>query len=144
MDSTAAVILSTLMRWMHIGSITLLVGGAAYARWIVRPALDGLDRDDRKVLIGRFQAGFRPLVYAATVGIAGSGLFNFFSRAGDHTPFYHALFGTKVLLALHVFASAVLMVRRGADEQKYFRLASGVLISGLLIILISAYLRRIF
>ncbi len=143
MGLIAAEVLSVLMRWMHIASVTLFVGGAAYARLIVRPALEGLDADDRSVLVQRFKAGFRPLAFAAMAGILGSGLFNFFARPG-HTLFYHVLFGIKMLLVAHVFASATLMVRSGPAEDKYFRRASGVLVSGVVIILISAFLRRIF
>ncbi len=141
MDLVAAEVLSILMRWMHIASMALLVGGAAFLRFVALPAVD--DSPDAGELAERFAAGFRPLVYAAVVGVIGSGLFNFLARPG-HTRFYYMLFGVKMLLAAHVFVSALLMGRAGVPEPKVFRRASSIVISGVLIILLSAYLRRIF
>lgn len=138
----AAELLSVLMRWMHIASMALLVGGAAYMRLIARPALEGLGAEDREVMARRLAFGFRPLIYASMVGILGSGLFNFFARLG-HTMLYHAVFGVKMLLAAHIFASAILLAR-GGSERIIFRRAAGIYISGVAAILIAAYLRRIF
>jgi uncharacterized membrane protein len=142
MELAAAEVLRVLMRWMHIASMALLIGGAAFLRLIARPALNA--SPDRAEMIERFAAGFRPLVYAAAVGVIGSGLFNYMARGGRHTAFYHALFGIKMLLAAHVFASAFLMVRAGASDKVFFRRATGVFASGAAIILLSAYLRGIY
>jgi hypothetical protein len=142
MELVAAEVLRVLMRWMHVASMALLIGGAAFLRLIARHAL--ATAPDREAMIERFAAGFRPLVYAAAVGVIGSGLFNYMARGGRHTAFYHALFGIKMLLAAHVFASAVLMVRAGTKPDVFFRRAAGVFASGAAIILLSAYLRGIF
>lgn len=129
------------MRWMHIASMALLVGGAAFLKLIVAP---GIARSaEQEALASRFAAGLKPLVFAAIVGILGSGIFNFFARPG-HTKYYHMLFGIKMLLVAHVFASALLMVKSGVSEKHFFRRATGVFVSGVAVILISAYLRRIF
>lgn len=129
------------MRWMHIASMALLIGGAAFLRLIAGP---GIARSsEREAIASRFAAGFKPLVFAAIAGILGSGIFNFFARPG-HTKYYHMLFGIKMLLAAHVFASSLLMVKSGVSEENFFRRATGVFVSGVAIILISAYLRRIF
>jgi hypothetical protein len=67
-----------------------------------------------------------------------SGVYNFLIHPG-HTHFYHMLFGIKMLLAAHVFAVSLLAVK----EPKPSRMTSAV-ISGFLVILLAAYLRRIF
>ena len=55
---------------------------------------------------------------------------------------YHMLLGIKLLLVLHVFAVAILIVQ--PQEPAPRAQMTGAVISGLVIIAISAYLRRIF
>jgi hypothetical protein len=52
------------------------------------------------------------------------------------------LLSVKLLLAAHVFAVGVLLVTKNPEHRG--RLLAGNAISGLIIILISAYLRRTF
>ena len=87
------------------------------------------------------------MVYAAIAGLVVSGLYNFLTRTG-HTRYFEMWFGIKVLLALHVFAGAILAVKSSnatpqAETQRARRM-TGVIITGLLVILISAYLRLIY
>lgn len=72
----------------------------------------------------------------ATVGtILVSGLYNFMSKT-SYPAHYHAWFGIKALLALHVFATAVMY-------RDKMRSLTGALITGAIIIAISGYLRWI-
>ncbi len=138
----AAELLNVLMRWAHIASAAVILGGFLFARVVALPALD-MNPD----LMGKLVARYRFLLYAAIAGLLVSGLFNLFTHVG-HTPYYHAWFGIKILLALHVFAAAILSVRSGPEGKealaKRARRMSGVILSALAIILISAYLRRIY
>jgi hypothetical protein len=59
-----------------------------------------------------------------------------------HTPTYHILLGVKLLLVMHVFAVAFLVTQ--PKNPRRARLMAGTVVSGLIIIAISAYLRRIF
>lgn len=134
------------MRWTHITCVVLAIGGIAYARLIAFPALGVLDAADRVQVFSEMIRRYRPLVYATLAGILVSGVYNLLSRRG-HTPYYHMWFGIKMLLAAHIFAAAILLVREPkgpAAESRRMRQATGIIISGLLVILISAYLRRIF
>ena len=54
---------------------------------------------------------------------------------------YHALFGLKILLALHVFAVAILIAQPGNTKRN--RQMFGAAVSGLTVILISNYLKGI-
>jgi hypothetical protein len=47
----------------------------------------------------------------------------------------------KVLLALHVFAVALLLGKAGVPNEKRMRMMTGTAISGLAIALLSAWLR---
>ena len=111
------IILPLAMRWLHIASVMVLLGGVFYARFVM----------------GDLGAGFKPVAYAAIGGILVSGIYNFLSKP-SFPPHYHAWFGVKILLALHIFA--VVLLYRGKR-----RALTGVVISGAVILAISAYLR---
>jgi hypothetical protein len=107
------------MRWLHLASMAVLLGGVFYARFAV----------------GDLAKGFRPMAYAAIGGILISGIYNFLSKQA-FPPHYHMWFGIKILLALHIFAATILY--RGKT-----RALTGILISGAIILAISGWLRWI-
>jgi hypothetical protein len=113
-------ILPIAVRWLHIASVIVLLGGVFYARMVA----------------GDLAPGFKPMAYVAIGGILVSGLYNFLSKTSV-PPHYHMWFGIKVLLALHVFAATILY--RG----KKTRALTGIVISGAIIVAISGYLRWI-
>jgi putative copper export protein len=133
--------LSTIMRWLHIASIAILVGGLLYGALALR-AMAGLASPDVEQSIAERTAGrFRTRVYLTIAALIISGLYNLLSTPG-HSTEYKILLGVKLLLVLHVFAVAILAVR--PKVQRRARMMYGAGISGLVVILISAYLRRIF
>jgi hypothetical protein len=111
------VLLSVSMRWLHIASVAVLLGGVFYARFAV----------------GDLVNGFKPMAYAAIGGILISGTYNFLSKPA-FPPHYHMWFGIKILLALHIFAATILY--RGKS-----RALTGIVISGAIVIAISGWLR---
>jgi uncharacterized membrane protein len=129
------------LRWLHIASMTTLLGGMIFWRLVLARASEEMGMAARGPLFERIAAAFRPLVYASIAGLIISGLINFLLAPG-HSKFYHMLFGIKMLLVLHVFAVAVVMVQ--PNNPRRTRLATGVMISGLAILVISAWLRRNF
>jgi len=130
-----------LVRWLHIASMTTLLGGMIFWRLVLAEASEDMGMAARGPLFERIAAAFRPLVFASIVGLVVSGLINYLSAPG-HSKLYHALFGIKMLLALHVFAVSIIMVQ--PNNPRRTRLATGTMISGLIILLISAWLRRNF
>jgi putative copper export protein len=118
-----------------------LVGGLIYSRLALTPALESLAQDARAAFGEKAAARFRPVSYAAVAGLTLSGLYNLLSTPG-HTPRYHMLLGIKLLLVAHVFAVTILIGQPGRPRRS--RHMAGAFISGLAIIFISAYLRRIF
>ncbi len=112
-------VLSVSMRWLHFASIAILLGGVFYARFAV----------------GDLANGFKPMAYAAIGGILISGTFNLLSKQVI-PPHYHMWFGIKILLVLHIFAATILY--RGKA-----RALTGIVISGAIVIAISAWLRWI-
>lgn len=133
-------ILTALMRWVHISSVVTLIGGIFYSRFVMTPAGGSLSPDARSALDASAAARFRPITFAALAGLVLSGLFNFLAKPG-HSSTYHILFGVKILLALHVFAVAILIA--APENPRRARQMFGAALSGLAIIMLSAYLKGI-
>ncbi|MGO9094629.1 MAG: hypothetical protein ACLQGV_05345 [Bryobacteraceae bacterium] len=131
-------VLGVLLRWLHIASAALLVGGFAYARAVAVPALRPLSGDLRDEAWRRLALRFQPVVYGAIAGLLVSGVYNYLIHPG-HTRHYHIVFGVKMLLAAHVFAASLLALK----EPRPGRM-TGLAISGFLVILLAACLTRIF
>ena len=107
------------MRWLHIASVIVLLGGIFYA-WFT----------------GAMDLRFKPVVYTAIGGILVSGIYNFLSKT-SYPEHYHMWFGIKVLLALDVLAAGALYVK--GKERALAR----AVIFGAAIVAISGYLRWI-
>ena len=134
-------ILTVIMRWIHIASMATLVGGMVFGRLVMAPSIAELSPDARESLAAQAANRYRPMVWAAMIGLVLSGVYRLLSTPG-HRPFYQMLFGIKMLLVLHVFAVAILIVK--PVNPRRTRMMTGVMISGLTIILISAWLSRIY
>ena len=134
-------VLMVLMRWVHISSMTALIGGIIYGRLVMMRALATLAPDASAAVESKAAAMYRPIVLAAVAGLIISGTYNLVTNPG-HTPKYHMLFGIKILLALHVFAVAFLVTQPVNPRRE--RMMTGTMVSGLIILAISAYLKRIF
>ncbi len=133
--------LGILMRWLHIASVATLIGGMVYGWLVLVPATAVLPAEARQTLAERTATLYRPLVFTAIAALLVSGTYNLATNPGHHS-LYHILLGIKLLLAAHVFAVGVLLVTKNPEHRG--RLLAGSAISGLIIILISAYLRRTF
>ncbi|HWQ56231.1 MAG TPA: hypothetical protein VN442_21265 [Bryobacteraceae bacterium] len=134
-------IVLALMRWLHIASAAFLVGGMLYGGVVMFGAAAALPTESRLDLARRAAQRFGPPAMAAIAALLISGTYTILSFPG-HSPRYHMLLGIKILLALHIFAVAVLV---GTNRTKRpGRAMTGAAITGLVIIAISAYLRRIF
>lgn len=134
-------VLLVIMRWIHIASMATLIGGILYGRLVMARAIATLAPDARESMSETSAALFRPFALAAIIGLVFSGTINLLTTTG-HRPIYHALLGVKLLLALHVFAVTILIVQ--PRNPRRVRMMTGTLISGLIILAISAWLRRIF
>jgi uncharacterized membrane protein len=121
METTLAV----LIRWLHITSVVVLIGGIFYAR------VAGAGYTER----------FRGWIWAAVPVLIGSGVYNLLTK-GDLPVRYHMVFGIKMLLVLHIVAVALIMTTRAAEEKRT-KLMGGVVATGLLVLLLSSYLRWI-
>ena len=136
-----ADVIYVIMRWLHIASMATLIGGMIFGRAVMSQAAAGLSPDSRESFMDRAAALYRPLSFYAMAGLLISGCYNVLTNLG-HTPLYHMLLGIKLLLAMHVFAVAILITR--PHNKRRARMMAGAAVSGLAIIAIAAYMRHIF
>ena len=148
--STDAV-LPILFRWIHIVAAIVAIGGAAYARIALAPAIaETLDEGTGARLRDAVARRWRMVVYLATALLLASGLYNFMTRMGGDAELpssYHALFGVKFLLAMVVFFLASALVGRSAAlskirEKGRFWLAA-VAVLGLAVAMIGGLLKHL-
>ena len=142
MDPTVRAVLGVCMRWIHIVSVVTLIGGFIYARFVLAPALAVLKPDEREVIGSKAVDRFRPLIIIVVITVLGSGMYNYLTKT-SFPPGYNMWMGIKLLLVLHIFASAILYSVRPANEAKRNRTALGIVMSGLIVIGIAAYLRHL-
>ncbi len=133
-------VLGVILRWLHIISAVALLGGMIYSRFVVTPALSTLVPELQQKLSDSMARRYQGLLYTAIAALLVSGTYNLLRKTGL-TPLYHALFGIKILLALHVFIVGFLAMQPG--NQRRGRQITGIVISGTLIVAISAVLRKL-
>jgi hypothetical protein len=114
-------------RWVHIVSAMTVLGSVIFVRCGAR---------GNTALF----SGFRQAIVYVLAGIVASGVYNLLTKP-QIPPGYHAAFGVKILLALHVAAVALIATKAEIDEGRRTRQLSGVMVSGFLLVLVSAYLR---
>ena len=108
MDPAVRAVLGVCMRWIHIVSVVTLIGGFIYAR------LRWLRRWLRPRHAEREQAGPKrgeqfsaAAVYGSRSRCLSPGIYNYATKA-SYPPGYHMWMGIKLLLVLHIAASAIL------------------------------------
>jgi len=143
-------LLLAIPRVLHVGSAILLVGGAAFIRFVLMPAANAtLSEADHTRLRARIMETWKKIVLGGIALILLSGLFNYIRIIMEQThkgdKLYHALLGTKLLLALAVFFISSALVGKSAGLEKIRQNAKKWLLINLLlasvIIGISGYLR---
>ncbi len=115
MDSD--LILPVISRWAHIGCAIVLTGGSAFIWLVLQPVL----QDQPEELHERIRVRWRRIVHPGIVIFLVSGFYNFMLALPRHRGdgLYHALVGTKILLALGVFFLASVLVGRRPGSQKF-------------------------
>lgn len=135
-------LLPVVFRFLHIISAVTLVGGVLAWVFGFLPALTALSAEVRQKVENAAAAAWRPLVLSSILGLLVSGTWNFttnFLHREGLNPAWHPVFGVKILLALHVFAVALLATKPG--NTKRARQLTGIAVSGVVIVILSAVLR---
>jgi len=142
------LVLHILFRYLHISAVILFLGGVVYARQVLSPILSGLPEDLRMQAAAGAQLRYRATLYTLLGLIVVSGLYNFLSYEGPkHGQTYQIWFGIKILLVAHILTSAILWTTSPYGDVtvggKSKRRLADIGVSGLIVVLISAYLRSL-
>ena len=121
-------------------SAVTILGGFIYARYVIAPALASAPAGEGTSFSNRAISQLRPILYTAIVTILVSGLYNYLSKS-SYPPHYHMVIGVKFLFVLHIFATSVLYTIPNANEGNRLRRLNWLVISGVVVLLISADLR---
>jgi len=119
-------VVSVAIRAVHILSIVMLLGSAFYIRFVEK----GMER---------IPAWY---VLVPVVGVVLSGGWMFLSviREGGVDKGWHMVFGIKMLFVLHILAISLLQLRT-VDEAKRKRWMTGIVGSGVLVVILAATMR---
>lgn len=102
-------------RWLHLGTVIVLVGGAVFHRFVVVPASAQLMEPQASQLREGVIARWKRFVHGGIALLLLTGFYNYLaigipSHRGD--KIYHAVMGTKILLALVLFGLISVLVGR--------------------------------
>jgi hypothetical protein len=142
------LVLHILFRYLHVASVILFLGGVVYARQVLSPVLNVLPEDLRMQAAAGAQLRYRATLYTLLLVIVLSGLYNFLTYTGPkHGQTYQIWFGIKMLLVAHILVSAILWATSPYGDVtvagKSKRRLLSIAISGLIVVLISTYLRSL-
>lgn len=109
--------LDVLFRWIHVGSAIVVLGGSVFIRFVLLNALSGMDEETAKDVRARVVKIWKRFVHAGILLFIISGFYNYVmvsipNHKGD--GLYHALLGTKIILAFIVFFLASALVGRSS------------------------------
>ena len=133
-------------RWIHVGTAIVLVGGLVFMRFVLGPAAAQLPEEAHTQLRELVLTKWKKFIHAGIALFLVSGFYNFLVvqvplHRGD--KLYHALMGTKILLAFAVFFLASALVGRSkafAGMRANMKLWQGVIVTlALLIVGISGF-----
>ena len=109
----AAIALPALMRWIHMLSAIAVAGSIFFFLLVLRPAVaKALSAEQHAALREPLMRRWKMLIHPSIVLFLVSGFYNYLAvtaPAHEGQGLYHALFGIKFLLALVLFALAIVL-----------------------------------
>jgi uncharacterized membrane protein len=112
--------LDVISRIVHVSTAIVLVGGSVFSVLVVHPTLAAMDEEQRAAVGATLVGRWKRWVHLGILLFLASGIYNYLQAIPAHKgdgP-YHALLGTKMLLALVVFFLASALVGRSSGLQR--------------------------
>jgi uncharacterized membrane protein len=112
-------IVDVISRIVHVGTAITLVGGSVFMLWVLMPSAKELSDETHQKLATAITSRWKRFVHIGIALFLISGIYNFVRALPNHRGdgLYHALIGTKILLALAVFFIAAALVGRSASLE---------------------------
>ena len=139
--------LNLLMRWLHLVSVAVLIGSTAFLVLVLRPALASQSTESRRNFFLSLKIRLKMLVHGGIAGTLISGLYN--THLGWRTALAPNLevFVLKLGLAVTVLALIILGLSGRSLVPDPFSPRNSTLtwglILGLVVVVLSAYLRSL-
>ena len=116
-------IVDVISRILHIGTAITLIGGSIFMLWVLIPSAKQLDDDSHQKLAGLISSRWKQFVHIGVTLFLISGFYNFVRALPQHRgdSLYHAILGTKILIAMVVFFIATALVGRSAKLESMRR-----------------------
>ncbi len=114
-------IVDVVSRILHVGTAITLVGGSAFMLLVLIPSAKVLSDESREQLTQAVTGRWKRFVHLGVLLFLASGFYNYFRAIPNHKGdgLYHALIGTKMLLALVVFFLAAALVGRSKGLEGF-------------------------
>jgi uncharacterized membrane protein len=106
-------------RLTHIATAVLLLGGSLFSLLVLLPVLQSQTASVRGELSSLIRRRWQPFVHGGILLFLLSGFYNYIRAMPDHKGdgLYHAVIGSKIILALGVFFMASVLVGRSAKFE---------------------------
>lgn len=106
--------IDVISRILHVLTAITLVGGSIFTLWVLMPSANTLSDNEHNRLADAIRGRWKRFVHGGVALFLITGFYNYFRAIPLHRGdgLYHALMGTKMLLALGVFFLAAAMVGR--------------------------------
>ena len=109
-------VVDVVSRIVHVGTAITLVGGSLFMLLVLMPSAKELSDESHQTLASAVQSRWKRFVHLGVALFLISGFYNYVRAIPQHRgdSLYHALLGTKMLLALGVFFLAAALVGRSS------------------------------
>ena len=134
-------------RIFHVLTAIVLLGGSTFMLLVLLPELKSGESESRNQLVTGLRNRWKKLVHPGILLFLVTGFYNYFRAMPNHKGdgLYHALIGTKIILALGVFFLASALVGRSAafegmrkDNAKWLTI---LCLLGIAIVAISGFVK---
>ncbi len=136
------LLINVVSRVLHVSTAIALVGGTVFMVFVLLPAAKQLSDEQHERLSGAVGKIWKRFVHAGILLFLVTGFYNYFQQMPLHKGdgLYHALIGTKMLMAFVLFFLASVLVGRSAafegmrkNREKWLKIL--VLIAAVIVIL---------
>ncbi|MFO0943842.1 MAG: hypothetical protein U0930_24160 [Pirellulales bacterium] len=134
-------------RLIHVLTGIMLLGGSLFSLLVLVPTLEAAEGEAKAKLVDAIRNRWKRFVHAGIALFLVSGFYNYFVAMPNHKGdgLYHALIGTKIILALGLFFIASALVGRSAafegfrkNSNKWLKI---VCLIGIVIVGMSSFLK---